>query len=208
MRLLVRHKLLIAIGCWVLCIAIGLGLAIEHDTRPAVATNPPVHWPTAANAWLANRSDKTGTLLLFVHPHCPCAHASLGEFTRLVSASAQPLNAQVIFVKSPGTPVGWERTELWNVAASMPSVTTVCDQDGRLADLFHASSSGQTLLYDIHGDLVFQGGVTAARGHVGPNAASNALLATLNHQPSDLRCSPVFGCPLIRAQDRSGASQP
>lgn len=208
MRLLVRHKLQLAVGCWTLCIAIGLGLAIEHDIQPAVATTAPCHWPTAANAWLANPTDKTGTLLLFVHPHCPCAYASLGEFTRLVSASPHPLNAQVIFVKSPGTPTGWERTELWNIATSTPSVTAVCDQDGQLADLFHASSSGQTLLYDIHGDLVFQGGVTAARGHVGPNAASDALLATLNHQPSNLRCSPVFGCPLIHAKDRPGVSQP
>ena len=208
MRLLVRHKLLIPVGGWVLCLAIGLGLAIEHDTRPAVAATPPVRWPTSANGWLANPTDKTCALLLFVHPHCPCAYASLGEFTRLVSASAQPLNAQVIFVKSPGTPVGWERTELWNIATSTPSVTAVCDQEGQLTDLFHANSSGQTVLYDIPGDLFFLGGVTAARGHVGPNAASDALLATLNHQPSNLRCSPVFGCPLIRAKDRSGVSQP
>ncbi len=50
---------------------------------------------------------------------------------------------------------GWEKTDLWRTASALPNVTVVRDDDGREAERFGAATSGQTLLYDARGELIF-----------------------------------------------------
>ena len=74
------------------------------------------------------------------------------------------------------------------------------DDDGAEARRFGAETSGQTLLYDEHGALLFSGGITGARGHAGDNAGRASLVALLNRGSGRsswherlrlLRCSPT-----------------
>ncbi len=46
-----------------------------------------------------------------------------------------------------------------------------------------SSTSGQVLLYDPSGRLAFSGGITAARGHVGDNAGSDAIVGLVMGWP-------------------------
>jgi hypothetical protein len=71
------------------------------------------------------------------------------------------------------------------------------DQAAREARRFGAETSGHTLLYDGAGQLVFAGGVTAARGHGGPNEGRASVLAWLKAYPASAR-TPVFGCPMSK----------
>ena len=186
-------KLWLAPTCWVLCIGVGLGLAIEHDIRPALTTNPPAELPTQSISQVTGSS----LLMLFVHPHCPCSRASLSEFTSIVQSARQPLTAQVVFVKPAGASTGWEKSPLWDVACEIPGVSVICDDDGRLASKFHVTTSGHAVHYDRSGQLIFSGGITASRGHYGSNSASDSLIALVNNESSHQQCSPVFGCHLI-----------
>ena len=74
------------------------------------------------------------------------------------------------------------------------------DRDGPVARAFGASTSGQTLLYDAAARLVFNGGITAARGHSGSNDGRDALVALLNAAVPRRRTTPVFGCSLLRLE--------
>jgi hypothetical protein len=87
-------------------------------------------------------------------------------------------------------------------------VTVVRDDDGREARRFGVEASGETLLYDADGSLLFSGGITAARGHAGDNAGRTELVSLLNHEPSSRTnivdrtgshrdATSVFGCPLF-----------
>jgi hypothetical protein len=92
---------------------------------------------------------------------------------------------------------GWEQTDLWRQAAALPGVTVVRDDEGLEAQHFGAATSGQTLLYDERGTLVFSGGITGARAHAGDNVGRQTLVALLNRQPAMRRGTSVFGCPLF-----------
>jgi hypothetical protein len=92
---------------------------------------------------------------------------------------------------------GWEQTDLWRKASGLPGVTVVRDDDGRVAQLFGAATSGQTLLYDPHGTLLFSGGITGARAHAGENAGRQAVVDLLNREPAARSATSVFGCPLF-----------
>lgn len=192
---------------WGLSLCVGIGLEIRHELSAATQADPPRLWPVAADSLLqagsvGSSEASSRVLLIFLHPHCPCSRASLTELTRVLADLSGPTQALVLFVKPPGTPVGWEESNLWKAAQQTPGVTVACDEGGRWADIFEATHSGQTRVYD-HGQLVFHGGITAGRGHVGPSSASELLVAQLHH-PSGLKCTPAFGCPLRRSAPTSG----
>ena len=104
----------------------------------------------------------------------------------------------VVFYRPLEAEAGWEQTDLWRSAAAIPRVQVTRDDNGADATVFDAATSGQALLYDAGGRLIFSGGVTGARGHSGDNAGRRALTALLNGDRSSLSRTPVFGCLLGR----------
>jgi hypothetical protein len=53
---------------------------------------------------------------------------------------------------------------------------------GHEACLFGAATWGQTMVYGRDGRLLFSGGITAARGHYGDNAGTQAIAALLERR--------------------------
>jgi hypothetical protein len=116
------------------------------------------------------------------------------------------LSAYVLFLKPAGFSEDWEQTDLWQSAANIPGVKVMLDGDGKEARLFHAGTSGQTVLYDPHGRLLFSGGITGSRGHFGDNAGQASIVSLVNAEvPSQTETS-VFGCPLFDPQSECRTS--
>ncbi len=134
---------------------------------------------------------------MLAHPHCPCTRASVGELALLMAQTQGKAAAYVLFLKLPDFTEEWEKTDLWYSAANIPGVTVLEDEDGAEAKLFNASTSGQTLLYDADGKLLFSGGITGARGHSGDNAGRGAIVSLLNEGKAEQTETAVFGCPLF-----------
>ena len=69
-----------------------------------------------------------------------------------------------------------------------------------MAKSFGTFTSGQTLLYDSAGRLLFKGGITAYRGHSGDNEGRSLITALLRGDaPAQIKlpvAMPVFGCSL------------
>jgi hypothetical protein len=107
------------------------------------------------------------------------------------------LTASVLFLKPKGSSEDWERTDLWQSAASIPGVNVLVDEDGAEARRFNSSTSGQTILYDAEGRLLFSGGITGSRGHSGDNAGRSAVVSLVNAGAADRAETFVFGCPLF-----------
>lgn len=78
------------------------------------------------------------------------------------------------------------------------------DETGFEARRFHAETSGQTLLYSRSGTLLFEGGVTLARGHEGDNPGRSALQELIDNGHSEQTHTPVFGCGLFEMQCEKG----
>ena len=198
MRFIKNRLVLTAAGAlWLLIIGAGVGLLWNYESTPGTAAATPDRWPAASR--IEPAADRA-TLVMLAHPHCPCTRASINELARLMTQARGRVTAYVLFVKPRGFSDAWVQTDLWESAAAIPGVTPVLDDDGDEAGRFHAATSGQTVLYDAAGHLLFSGGITSARGHAGDNAGRTAIVSLLTSDEAEERDTPVYGCPLF-AQD-------
>lgn len=183
-----------ALGMIWLCAATwGLGVLMHYEKSAGLAARPPIRWP--ADSRLPRDPDQP-TLMMMVHPHCPCSRASLGELAKLMAVSQGKVKAFALFYKPATFAEGWEKTDLWRSAERIPGVQVICDTEGSEAERFNALTSGQTILYDRTGRLQFSGGITLGRGHSGDNAGRSTLFALLHTGRGDRPQTFVFGCSL------------
>lgn len=192
-RLWHARSVLVLLGLlWSVGVGAGLYVMWNYDMTPGKSGTPPPLWP--AGSHLARHAGLP-TLVMLVHPRCSCSRASLQELADLLRRFHGRVSATVLLY----TPAAqaWEKTELWDTVAALPGVQAVRDLDGREARLFQAYTSGDTVLYDAGGHLLFHGGMTPSRGHVGDNAGSHAIAAVLAHQPPERQHAAVFGCDLF-----------
>jgi hypothetical protein len=199
MRIKKNRLILTATGAlWLSMLAAGIGTLWNYEGTPGAAAAAPGLWPTASR--IKPDADRA-TLVILAHPHCPCTRASIGELARLMTQAQGRVTAYVLFVRPQGFSDRWVQSDLWASAAAIPGVTPVLDDDGVEAGLFHAETSGQTVLYDPAGNLLFSGGITGARGHAGDNAGRTAIVSLLTSDEAQERDTPVFGCPLFAQQE-------
>jgi hypothetical protein len=181
------------IGFWMALVLGGMLILAYHASVPGKAAQPPrrviVDLPGGRPAGKA-------LLLLFIHPKCPCSRATLGELAKIVSRRERRLDTRVFFYRPAGFPAGWERTDLWHMAEGIPGVLAMVDADGTVAERFRVKTSGQALLYDEAGRLVFSGGITPTRGHAGDNPGESAIVSWLATGRSPPKTAAVFGCSL------------
>jgi hypothetical protein len=189
-----RRVLVASLVVWLVLVSIGLGSLAGYEASPGVQAAPPVQWPSGS---LIQPTPQQATLVVLAHPHCPCTRATIGELAAIMAHSQGRLSAYVLFIKPPGAPGDWAVTDLWQSAARIPGVKVLEDSDGSEARRFNSATSGQALLYDPQGHLLFSGGITASRGHSGDNAGRDAIVSLVNANPADRNQTPVFGCPLF-----------
>jgi len=137
---------------------------------------------------------------MLAHPKCPCTRASLAELAALMSDTRAEMTAWVLFVRPHDVPRGWEESDTWRSAAAIPGVAVATDDDGLEARRFGATVSGHTVVYDSAGHLLFQGGITNARGHAGGSVGRDRILSLVTRASADKRDSPTFGCELGNAE--------
>jgi hypothetical protein len=199
MNLKKERKFLLGICIvWALSVAGGAASMLNYKYTPG-APAPIADWP--AQSSLRPDAEKD-TLVMLAHPRCPCTKASVNELSRLMAQGNSPrLKAYVIFIKPKGFPVEWEKTDLWASASAIQGVNVVLDNEGIEAEKFQAATSGQSMLYDKDGKLLFSGGITPARGHEGDNDGRDAIISLLDHGGSEKSETPVYGCPLFAAHE-------
>ena len=137
-------------------------------------------------------------LTVFVHPHCPCARATITELAE-VRREIPDLLIRVVFVRPTGTGDGWERGRLWDAAATLVNVELGTD-DGTEARRLGVETSGIALLGAPDGRIVFRGGLTRARGREGDSPGRRAVFDWVRGGPG-AATAPVFGCPLFASDD-------
>jgi len=182
------------ITAWMVVACAGLVVVVSYEMRAGVAASPPARWPRSSQL---PRTTGRATLVIFLHPHCPCSRASIEELDRLLADVHDFVTVHALFLKPQGASNDWEATDLWQRVASIPNVHLMRDDAGIEASVFDAATSGQVVVYDADGRLIFSGGITPSRGHSGDNdgrATIRALLTGDRYHVHDR--TPVFGCSL------------
>jgi hypothetical protein len=115
---------------------------------------------------------------------------------RLSAQLNAKLAAFVVFGRPAAQADGIRASSLWKRAAEISGIVRVADEPGLEIESFGGSVSGQTMLYDLNGRLVFQGGITSARGHEGDNSGVDSIISLVRGQSTSVVRTPVFGCSL------------
>jgi hypothetical protein len=168
------------IGVWVAAMAAGVGVLYDHQFDPAPVAEPGrPHLPPGSRP----------LLVMFVHPHCPCTPAALRGLATVVGGADCRAVIHVVGPAGADSPNG-------RLAAAIPGAEVLADADAAEARRFGARASGHVFLYAADGRLVFDGGITAGRGHDGDNPGRRALVARLAGSQTDHASARVFGCTL------------
>ena len=179
---------------WLVLILACLCPLLRYQSQPGRQAEPPLSWPGHLNR------GEGFTVLLFVHPGCPCTRAGLRQLERLTARDWPGLKTYAIFSTPRGVERDFHQTDLWRLAQSIPRVTAFLDRDGRIGREFGCFTSGQVLLYDGEGHLRFSGGVTASRGHEGDSIGVEAITRHLKYLEG-VSSTEVYGCPLFSERD-------
>jgi hypothetical protein len=183
---------------WCLLVAFGFHRAFLYESTPGEPASASAHWPSEATLTL---DPARPTLVLFLHPRCPCSRATLDELEKLVARLPRRMAVRAVFYADDALGEGWELTALWQRAEDMPGVTLVADRLGAEARRFDAHASGQVFLYSRAGVLLFQGGITRGRGHAGDNPGAQAIAELIEGRAPATVSTPAFGCCLESAPD-------
>jgi hypothetical protein len=195
-------RLWIVLGIfWLVAVGGGMAVLRNYESTSGTAGDPPANWPAESHI-----PQTTGlpTVIVMGHPKCPCTRATISELAVMMARLHDHATAVVVLVRPHGTPDGWDDTDLRRNAAQIPGVTVMSDLDEVEADRFHAEVSGQTMLYNADGKLLFSGGITASRGHAGDNVGRSSIVSLVTDGTAEHTRTPVFGCALRTPKSLTG----
>ena len=201
-----RYLLLLgALAVWIAGVGVGFARLMDYATRPGERGAPAERWP--AGTVVIPDPDRAN-LVVLAHPRCPCSRSTMDELESLLARCHDLVTTHVLFYRPGTAPDTWAKTDLWRRAAALPAVRVRADADGAQARLFGATTSGQVLLYDRHGRLLFSGGVTNTRGHASTSIGTEALWSLLTTGAAAQTETPVYGCPLAGPESGSPREAP
>lgn len=191
-----QWRWLLLVAGWLTLLGGGLYVRFDHGSSPGAVGVTPALFPQASRV---PRSSAGSTLLMFVHPECPCTRASLRELRTLLAHTH--VDVQPVLVVAPllDANTRWEETPAAKLALEIRGLRIYQDGDEAEAARFGAQTSSHVVLYDRQGLLQFAGGITASRGHEGDNMGLQLLRARLTKSNAETARHAVFGCPLSSA---------
>lgn len=188
-----RRRVTALVGGWLFVVSTGMAAITHYGTTPGVSARAPASWPDGSS--LVRPADRP-TLVMLVHPLCPCSRATIAELGRLMTRLHDQIDVDVLFLVPRTSDAAWEDSDLRTAAAAIPGVRVRDDVEGEEIRRFGAFTSGQTLLYGVDGRLRFAGGITDGRGHEGGNFGIDAIVDAVAGGGAARAGSPVFGCAL------------
>jgi hypothetical protein len=194
----------IACALWLGVVITAMMALVQKSITPGDGGDPSKRWPGGTAIGL---NEKIPTLVMFIHPRCPCTRATLGELERLLARCSGRVSTHLVFIHPINTGRDWVNTDLFRRASAIPEVRIHVDRTGEETKRFNCKTSGHAMLYGTDGSLIFEGGMTRARGHSGDNPGRSALVNLLENKHPLVVNTPVFGCPLVNVECATEESQ-
>jgi hypothetical protein len=187
-------KVLLTAGfsAWFAAAVAGMKWMADYSYTPGASGAPAAAWPESTA--LARESGRF-TLVLGLHPECPCSRATVAELAGILTElQGRPLDVIALFDDTiPGVPA--RDSDLFRDATRLPGVRTIAVPMREELQRFDFHTSGEVRLYRPDGALVYQGGITGGRGHPGANPGASAIVAAVRTGGAPMpSAAPVFGC--------------
>jgi hypothetical protein len=191
-----RSPSIFFLATWVIATTGGLSAMLVWQNTPAPRSGAGTDWPVNFPLRL---DPNAASLVMVVHPKCPCSRASFAELVKVMTRATAPMRVAVLFYKPVAEPETWVEGSLYSEAKAIPGLQVLSDPDGQWATRLGAIASGHVFLFNHRGSLLFNGGITAGRGHEGENPGSETILALLSGSTPGFPSTHTFGCPVTEA---------
>lgn len=178
---------------WLAALAAGILFLADYQTTAGARGDTQQRWPTGS---VLPRVAGRPTIVVFVHPKCICSRATATELTEIMADTRHDATVDVVLIEPANAEPGWSGAGPWESFKRIARSSVVTDRGGVEAKRFGAKTSGFTVVYDAKGRLLFSGGITGARGHVGDNEGRQLVLEQLMRASTAARTHDVFGCGL------------
>ena len=179
---------------WIAAIGLGFRYLLNYSVEAGTPASAPERWPVESRI---PASQGQYTLVMTIHPQCPCSRASVTELNTLMALlRRERVKGYVLVVKPKDVSDDWIGTESVRSARRIPGVDVLLDVDGSESGRFGAATSGQVVLYGPDARLRFAGGITPERGHLGDSAGRQRILSLVRTGTADGHDSNVYGCAL------------
>lgn len=193
-----------ALALWLSATGSGFLLLGAYQASPGSPGAVSATWPAGVPIAL---DPARPTLLIFLHPRCPCSEASVAELASVLASLGDRFAAHVVVYRPEDGGKDWEPAKSWGLDG-MPGLTRWGDPGGKLARRFGVETSGHVLLFEPGGALRFGGGITPARGLRGGNPGLADLVARLERPGGEAARRDVFGCPILDPNPASPEETP
>ena len=184
----------LTLSVWGLAVLGGTLAIAAYSNTPGANAETVVTWPADTDV---DRSANSPTLVLFLHPKCPCSWSTLREFNRALEDSSDQVKIQIGLFCPASEADGWTDTPLTQFADQLQPGCTFIDRSAIEALRFGVLTSGHVLAFSESGICLFSGGITTSRGHDGENRGSLALRSICRGDNPGFLQPPVFGCPIV-----------
>ena len=191
---------------WFGCIVVGYGILLSHDTEsvPLTAKSTFVFGKTIGfhDGITAKQLQQfvpgagQVRIVMALHPKCPCTRRSLDELQSLLGIAPEKTHCTFLVGLPSSKSKTWMDTDTVATASGLPNVDIITDQDSARAKSLGLSRSGESLVINDAGQVVFQSGITAGRSCKMRNPSSDAVSEFLLHGTCPAITTPMFGCPL------------
>jgi len=191
-----RRIALAVLAAW----AIALGISFYVLMAYTQTTGPISDSPIRLAGFETKELPGQWSLVMAVHPQCPCTQSSVSELERLLARADQTPHCQfLIFVPREADP-RWMQSPLVNRLNRIRGASIEADVMGKRAEALGMHTSGSVILADPNGIIRFSGGITAARNHEGDSAGKKAALMLLSGKQPPIDRAHVYGCRLDNEQ--------
>lgn len=184
----------IALTMWLVAVIGGTLTIAAYSNTPGPNIQTVVNWPANTTAM---QSVDSPTVVLFLHPKCPCSWSTLREFERALGDDSGLAEIRIGLFCPAGKPDVWTDTKLSKFAEKIHPGSTFVDRSATEAKRFGVLTSGHVMAFSASGKRLFSGGITTSRGHDGENRGSLALRSVFQGDDRPFVEQPVFGCPII-----------
>lgn len=123
----------------------------------------------------------------------------LQDIARQLRSSVQ---IKVFFIQPASKDRGWVESSSWALAKMIPEAEVITDPYGSVARMFNAQVSGEAVLYSADGELLFSGGITPSRGHIGENRGAKSIIEAVRLGKTTTQRTPTYGCALFNNMER------
>ncbi len=192
------------LAAWLIGVCAVLWWLGKYNSTPGAVGTEPASWPAST---LIARDPGRPQLVMFLHPKCACARASLAELNELVSRARGRFAVDIALLVPAGVHADWRQGPVWDGARRIPGANVTADFGGIEAQRFGAETSGHVEVFDTSGALLYGGGITVARGHMGDNLGQRRVWEAITTGRPARPDGRVFGCSLVTPPERGSGSR-